>query len=95
MGDVELFVLHTPGHSPGAVCFHARDLGVVFTGDTLFRGGPGATGRSFSDFGTIIESIRGALLSLPEETLVLTGHGRATSIGAEKPDVEEWIRRGH
>ena len=76
-------------------CFHARDLGVVFTGDTLFQGGPGATGRSFSDFPTIVESIRGSCSRLPEETVVLTGHGRATTIGAEKPDVEEWIRRGH
>lgn len=95
VGDVELFVLHTPGHAPGACCFHARDLGVVFTGDTLFQGGPGATGRSYSDFPTIVESIKDQLLSLPPETVVLTGHGRATTIGDEKPDVEEWIRRGH
>ncbi|MCU1536218.1 MAG: Zn-dependent hydrolase [Humibacillus sp.] len=95
VGDVELTVLHTPGHSPGSCCFHARDLGAVLTGDTLFQGGPGATGRSYSDFGAIITSIRGQLLSLPPETVVLTGHGRATSIGDEAPDVEEWIRRGH
>ena len=95
VGDVELTVLHTPGHAPGACCFHAHDLGVVLTGDTLFQGGPGATGRSFSDFPTIVESIREKLLTLPAETTVLTGHGSATTIGAEKPDVEEWIRRGH
>ncbi|MBB2986769.1 MBL fold metallo-hydrolase [Terracoccus luteus] len=95
VGDVELVVLHTPGHSPGAVCFHARDLRAVFTGDTLFQGGPGATGRSFSDFGTIVASIREKLLTLPPETVVLAGHGAATTIGAEAPDVEEWIRRGH
>ena len=95
VADVELFVLHTPGHAPGACCFHARDLGVVFTGDTLFQGGPGATGRSYSDFPTIVESIKDKLLSLPPETTVLTGHGRSTTIGDELPDVEEWIRRGH
>lgn len=95
VGDVELFVLHTPGHAPGACCFHARDLRVVFTGDTLFKGGPGATGRSYSHFGTIIESIKARLFPLDPETLVLTGHGPSTTIGAERPDVEEWIRRGH
>jgi glyoxylase-like metal-dependent hydrolase (beta-lactamase superfamily II) len=88
-------VLHTPGHAPGAVCLHVPELGCVFTGDTLFQGGPGATGRSFSDFPTIVESIREQLLSLPPETVVLTGHGDSTTIGAEKDDVEEWVRRGH
>ncbi|GAA2031652.1 MBL fold metallo-hydrolase [Terrabacter terrae] len=95
VGDVELTVLHTPGHAPGACCFYAADLGVVFTGDTLFSGGPGATGRSFSDFPTIVESIRDQLLALPPETVVHTGHGDSTTIGAEKDDVEEWVRRGH
>ena len=95
VGDVTLTALHTPGHAPGAVCLHAPALGVLLSGDTLFQGGPGATGRSFSDFGTIIESIRGRLLTLPEETVVLTGHGDATSIGAEKPHVQEWVDRGH
>jgi glyoxylase-like metal-dependent hydrolase (beta-lactamase superfamily II) len=95
VGDVELVVLHTPGHAPGACCFYAADLGVVFTGDTLFQGGPGATGRSFSDFPTIVESIQRELLSLPPETVVLTGHGDSTTIGAEQGDVQEWLRRGH
>ncbi|MDN5769035.1 MAG: MBL fold metallo-hydrolase [Humibacillus sp.] len=95
VGDVELFVLHTPGHSPGSCCFHARDLLTLFSGDTLFKGGPGATGRSYSDFDTIVASIREKLLVLDPETTVLTGHGHSTTIGAEKPDVEEWIRRGH
>jgi glyoxylase-like metal-dependent hydrolase (beta-lactamase superfamily II) len=67
----------------------------VFSGDTLFNGGPGATGRSFSDFPTIIDSIKASLLSLPDDTIVLTGHGDATSIGAEKPHLDEWIARGH
>lgn len=76
-------VLHTPGHSPGAVSFEVPDLGVVFTGDTLFQGGPGATGRSFSDADLIVDSIRSRLFALPEETVVHTGHGADTTIGAE------------
>ncbi len=90
-----LTVLHTPGHAPGAVCLHAPDLTTVLTGDTLFSGGPGATGRSFSDFPTIIRSIRERLLVLPSDTVVRTGHGDSTTIGAEAPHLEEWIARGH
>ncbi|MGI5148304.1 MBL fold metallo-hydrolase [Plantactinospora sp. CA-294935] len=90
-----LEVLHTPGHSPGACSLYAPALGAVFTGDTLFQGGPGATGRSFSDFGTIVESIRQRLLSLPPETVVHTGHGASTTIGAEAPHLDEWLARGH
>ncbi|GGP52488.1 MBL fold metallo-hydrolase [Saccharothrix coeruleofusca] len=95
VGGVALTVLHTPGHAPGAVCLHAPELGTVFTGDTLFQGGPGATGRSFSDFPTIVESIRTRLLTLPPETVVRTGHGDSTTIGDEAPHLEEWIARGH
>lgn len=84
VGGTTLTVLHTPGHAPGACCFHAPDLGVVFTGDTLFQGGPGATGRSFSDYDTIVASIRERLLTLPPETVVKTGHGPDTTIGAER-----------
>ena len=84
----------TPGHSPGSTCLYAEDLGAVFTGDTLFAGGPGSTGRSFSDFDTIIASIRDRLLTLPAETIVHTGHGDDTSIGAEAPHLDEWIARG-
>lgn len=90
-----LRVLHTPGHTPGAVCLYAPGLGTVFSGDTLFRGGPGATGRSFSDFPTIIDSIREQLLRLPPETVVRTGHGDSTTIGEEAPHLQEWIDRGH
>lgn len=89
-----LTVLHTPGHAPGACCLYAPDLGVVFTGDTLFQGGPGATGRSYSDFGTIIASIRDRLLALPAGTVVHTGHGDSTTIGSEAPHLDEWIARG-
>ncbi|WP_285580982.1 MBL fold metallo-hydrolase [Herbidospora sp. NBRC 101105] len=84
VGGTTLTVLHTPGHAPGACCFYASDLGVVFTGDTLFQGGPGATGRSFSDYDTIVASIRERLLTLPPETVVKTGHGPDTTIGAER-----------
>jgi glyoxylase-like metal-dependent hydrolase (beta-lactamase superfamily II) len=94
VGGRDIEVVHTPGHSPGSVCFRIADLGVVFTGDTLFAGGPGATGRSFSDFPTIIESIRTRLLVLPPVTLVHTGHGDDTTIGAEAPHLQEWIDRG-
>jgi glyoxylase-like metal-dependent hydrolase (beta-lactamase superfamily II) len=90
-----LRVLHTPGHAPGAVCLYAPDLRTVFTGDTLFNGGPGATGRSYSDFGVIIDSIRDRLLTLPPETEVRTGHGDSTTIGGEAPHLQEWIARGH
>jgi glyoxylase-like metal-dependent hydrolase (beta-lactamase superfamily II) len=79
-----LEVIHTPGHAPGAVCLYAADLGCVFTGDTLFNGGPGATGRSYSDRDLIEESIRARLYALPEDTVVHTGHGDDTTIGAER-----------
>jgi glyoxylase-like metal-dependent hydrolase (beta-lactamase superfamily II) len=95
VGGARLEVLHTPGHSPGGVCLYAPDAGVVFSGDTLFQGGPGATGRSFSDFPTILDSIARRLLTLPPETVVHTGHGADTTIGAEAGDVDEWVRRGH
>ncbi|MGW8765908.1 MBL fold metallo-hydrolase [Streptomyces sp. NPDC055815] len=95
VAGTELTVLHTPGHSPGAICLYASELGAVFTGDTLFAGGPGATGRSFSDFPTIIRSIRDELLYLPADTRVHTGHGQSTTIGSEAPHLEEWIARGH
>jgi glyoxylase-like metal-dependent hydrolase (beta-lactamase superfamily II) len=89
-----LRIVHTPGHSPGGVCLLGPD-GHVFGGDTLFKGGPGATGRSFSDFPTIIESIRDRLLVLPSTTVVHTGHGDSTTIGDEAPNLDEWIARGH
>jgi glyoxylase-like metal-dependent hydrolase (beta-lactamase superfamily II) len=82
-----LTVLHTPGHAPGAVCLRLPALGCVFTGDTLFRGGPGATGRSYSDADLIRESIRSRLLTLPDDTVVHTGHGDDTTIGAERGNV--------
>ncbi|MBD0324123.1 MAG: MBL fold metallo-hydrolase [Aldersonia sp.] len=95
VAGTELVVVHTPGHSPGSCCLYAPEAGEVFTGDTLFSGGPGATGRSFSDFPTIIDSISAKLFELPPETKVRTGHGDSTSIGTEAPHLEEWIARGH
>ena len=94
-GGHELVVLHTPGHTPGGVCLWDEGAGVVFSADTLFKGGPGATGRSFSDFPTIIDSIREQLLPLPSGTVVHTGHGDSTTIGDEAPHLEEWLARGH
>ena len=93
-GGIDLRVLQTPGHSPGSSCLYAPELGIVFTGDTLFQGGPGATGRSYSSFDTIISSIRTTLLTLPDDTRVRTGHGDSTTIGDEAPHLEEWIRNG-
>jgi glyoxylase-like metal-dependent hydrolase (beta-lactamase superfamily II) len=94
VAGTDLRVLHTPGHSPGGVCLLGPD-GHVFGGDTLFKGGPGATGRSYSDFPTIITSIRERLLTLPAATVVHTGHGDTTTVGDEAPHLDEWVARGH
>ncbi|MEZ0381538.1 MBL fold metallo-hydrolase [Mycobacterium sp. pW045] len=95
VAGTELRALHTPGHSPGSVCWYAPELGAVFSGDTLFCGGPGATGRSFSDFPTILASISERLGSLPADTVVYTGHGDNTRIGDELVNYDEWVARGH
>jgi glyoxylase-like metal-dependent hydrolase (beta-lactamase superfamily II) len=95
VASTELKVVHTPGHTPGSVCLYSEGLTTVFTGDTLFQGGPGATGRSYSHFPTIIRSIRDLLLTLPPDTSVRTGHGGSTTIGAEAPHLGSWIERGH
>lgn len=92
VAGITIGVLHTPGHSPGCCCLHAASEGVVFSGDTLFCGGPGATGRSFSSYPTIVESIRTKLLTLPAHTVVHTGHGDSTTIGSEAPALAEWLR---
>jgi glyoxylase-like metal-dependent hydrolase (beta-lactamase superfamily II) len=86
-GGVTLKVLHTPGHSPGGCCLYDEADGVVFSGDTLFNGGPGATGRSYSDRPTIVRSITDKLLTMPDDTVVHTGHGDSTTIGAERGNV--------
>jgi glyoxylase-like metal-dependent hydrolase (beta-lactamase superfamily II) len=94
VAGIELTVLHTPGHAPGAVCLYAPALTALFSGDTLFAGGPGATGRSYSHFPTIVDSIRDRLLTLPGDTVVHTGHGDTTTIAAEAPHLQEWLDRG-
>ncbi len=94
VAGTEIEVIRTPGHSPGSCCLYVPEAGVLFSGDTLFSGGPGATGRSFSDFPTIVGSIRDRLFTLPEDTRVHTGHGDDTTIGTEAPHLEEWIARG-
>ncbi|MFI1169814.1 MBL fold metallo-hydrolase [Streptomyces sp. NPDC020801] len=95
VAGIALHVLHTPGHSPGAVCLYAPALGALFSGDTPFRGGPGATGRPYSDFDRVLVSLGDRLLDLPAGTTVHTGHGATTSIGAEAPHLDDWIARGH
>jgi glyoxylase-like metal-dependent hydrolase (beta-lactamase superfamily II) len=94
-GGIALEAIHTPGHSPGSTCLYAADLGAVFSGDTLFAGGPGATGRSYSDFPTILASISQRLGRLPADTVVYTGHGDTTTVGDELVHYDEWVTRGH
>lgn len=92
IGEASAELLHTPGHTPGSVCISLD--GVVLTGDTLFPGGPGATRFEHSSFDTIIESITDRLFSLPDDTVVLPGHGEATTIGTERPQLPAWVERG-
>lgn len=94
ISGVMINALHTPGHTPGSVCYYAAGLQTVFTGDTLFPGGPGATRWDYSDFDFIIDSISNKLFTLPEETTVSPGHGPETTIGSEKTELKNWIERG-
>jgi glyoxylase-like metal-dependent hydrolase (beta-lactamase superfamily II) len=95
VAGTEVRVLHTPGHSPGGVCLYLPGAALLLSGDTLFAGGPGATGRSYSDFPTILRSIREQLLTLPADTTVATGHGEQTTIGVEAAAYDDWVARGH
>lgn len=90
-GDVAADVLETPGHTPGSVCFALP--GLVFTGDTLFPGGPGATSEPAA-FDAILASIRDRLLTLDADTLIMPGHGLDTTVGTERPHLGEWQARG-
>jgi glyoxylase-like metal-dependent hydrolase (beta-lactamase superfamily II) len=94
VGDLRLHTIKTPGHTPGSICFRLEGAPVLFSGDTLFPGGPGATKFPGGDFDTIIGSIDRKLFTLPPETLVLPGHGDDTTIGDERPHLDEWIERG-
>ena len=87
VAGIALMVLHTPGHAPGGVCFYAEDLATVFTGDTLFNGGPGATGRSFSDRDLLVASITDQLMALPGQTIVKTGHGDDTTLADDQDNL--------
>ncbi|MGH9012934.1 MAG: MBL fold metallo-hydrolase [Acidimicrobiia bacterium] len=94
VGDLRLHTIHTPGHTAGSTCFRLEGHPVVFSGDTLFPGGPGNTSVPGGDFEKIIESIDRRLLPLPGDLLVLPGHGLDTTIGDERPHLQEWIDRG-
>ncbi len=96
VGRQRVRVIHTPGHTPGSCCFFVEGAKVLFSGDTLFPGGPGATHFPGGDFETIMASIEQRLFrSLPSSTLVLPGHGSPTTIAAEMPSLEEWRQRGY
>lgn len=94
VGRLRLRTIATPGHTPGSMCFALEGTPLLFSGDTLFPGGPGATGFPGGDFTTIIESIDRRLFTRPADTIVLPGHGEWTTIAAERPNLQEWIERG-
>jgi len=94
IGDLRLRTIATPGHTPGSVCFRLEGTTLLFSGDTLFPGGPGATKFPGGDFPTILRSLDERLFVLPAETVVLPGHGGDTTIGAERPNLAEWADRG-
>jgi glyoxylase-like metal-dependent hydrolase (beta-lactamase superfamily II) len=95
VGDLRIRTLTTPGHTPGSICFAVEGTNLLFTGDTLFPGGPGNTSFDESNFSSIIESIdRRIFAAFDPDTLVLPGHGTATTVGAESPHLQEWVDRG-
>lgn len=94
VGDLRLLAIHNPGHTEGSISFQVVDTPLLFTGDTLFPGGPGNTKLEGGDFATIISSIDNKLFTFPAETIVLPGHGLDTTIGAERPQLSQWVARG-
>ena len=94
VGRLRLNAIHNPGHTPGSISFQLEDTPLLFTGDTLFPGGPGATGFDGGNFETIIDSIDTKLFTFPAETILLPGHGVDTTIGRERPQLQEWVDRG-
>lgn len=94
VGDLKLHTIHTPGHTPGSICFRLDHAPVLFSGDTLFPGGPGNTSLEGGDFEAIIRSIDRRLFTLSDDTIVMPGHGADTTIGTERPSLDEWVERG-
>jgi glyoxylase-like metal-dependent hydrolase (beta-lactamase superfamily II) len=94
VGNLRLHTIHTPGHTPGSMSFRLEGSPVVFSGDTLFPGGAGATKFEGGHFPTIMKSIEERLFTLPADTIVMPGHGDDTTIGTERPHLQEWIDRG-
>ena len=94
VGRLRLHSIHNPGHTPGSISFALENTPLLFTGDTLFPGGPGNTKSDIGDFDTIIRSITDRLFTFDDKTIVLPGHGDNTTIGAERPHLEAWIERG-
>ena len=94
VGRLRVRTILTPGHTPGSVCFRLEGSPLLFSGDTLFPGGPGNTEKDPTRFARIIRSIDERLFTLPPETMVLPGHGADTTIGTERPHLDEWVERG-
>lgn len=94
VGKLRLHAIHNPGHTPGSVSFKVEGAPVLFSGDTLFPGGPGATKFEGGDFAAIIDSLDNKLFTFPADTIVMPGHGTDTTIGTERPHLQEWVSRG-
>lgn len=94
VGRLRLDTIATPGHTPGSMCFQVQGTPLLLTGDTLFPGGPGATHFENADFGTIMQSLHKRLFTYSDEMLVLPGHGASTTLGTERPHLDEWEERG-
>jgi glyoxylase-like metal-dependent hydrolase (beta-lactamase superfamily II) len=95
VGHLRIRTLHTPGHTPGSICFAVEGTPLLFTGDTLFPGGPGATKFPGGDFPTIIRSIEDRIFRVYDsDTVIWPGHGAPSTVGTEAPSLDEWVARG-